>query len=262
MRWRGGLGLLVFVGAVGALFAVDRLNPVADPCENPPVLAAGAVFADDCIEMIRYADTTYYVDCVELHPSRIGARFLSEGGDTYFAGAADIEAIPRSDAFILEGGQCRKHSESALAISDSFTRLQAGLLKVPVDHPDPLRQARKLQPWIVPGHGEIPEALELEAVLTDDEIAITNLNDFAWRSCDQFQIDAPDDEWSPWKATAVEDVAPGETVGYPVGDFDRDSGGSEQLSADGARDLVGSEVVVMCRAPKGPAFGAAPLQER
>lgn len=260
MTWRTGGGLLVVVVTFAAIYGIGNSLGSSDPCADAPVLAAGSAvtFADSCVDMIEYRGTTYYVDCVRMHPSRLGRHFLDDGGDTYFEGARDIEGIPRDDAFILDGDYCR--NKRVIAASDSFTRLQAGLLRVPVDAPDALELARQRQPWMVPGRRDIPDVLDIEAVLDGEVITITNRNHFEWRACDQFQVNAPDDEWAPWEARPSENLPRGDSSQYRVEEFGRDSSGLEQLTEDGARDLRGSEVFIFCRAPGGPASGSTRLR--
>lgn len=89
------IGLLVVFGV--GLFAVFSLGgPRASDleCPDPPVLAAAThPVALSCADTVSYEGTTYYIDCVEIHASRVGESFLTDGGDTYFVGAREIEAL-------------------------------------------------------------------------------------------------------------------------------------------------------------------------
>ena len=130
MAWRTGGALLVVLGAVAGLFLLGNvLDGDKGPCGDPPVLAAPSapVFATSCVDALSYEGTTYYVTCLKVHPSRVGERFLRDGGDTYFEGARDIQGIPREDAFILEGAPCRR--DTTVAMSESPTRSKVKLLE-------------------------------------------------------------------------------------------------------------------------------------
>lgn len=251
------VGLLVVVG-IGVVIVVGMLTTGSSDeieCETP-VLAAGPAFATSCVESVAYEGTTYFVECVHVHPSRVGSRFVDEGGETYFDGASSIHGVPRTSAFILEGGHCPRGLP--LAASDAFTRMQAGLLTVPVGVRNEQERARNNRPWIVPGRREVPQVLKLEAVLEDGTILITNRNRFTWRQCDQLQIES-DDEWAPWEARPVEQVRPDDTVSYPAKEFSRDSSGIEELSSEATEGLRGAELILMCDAPKGRALGVTDL---
>lgn len=256
------IGLVVVVGIGGVIVAGMLMGGTGGPpeCETP-VLAAGVPAAGlplaSCVETVSYDGEIYFVDCVRVHPSRIGESFLTDGGDTYFDGAREIEGIAREAAFLLEGASCRQGE--GLAASGSFTRLQAGLLTVPLDADDAIEKARRRRPWIVPGKRQVPEALKVEAVLEEGLIRITNLNRFTWRDCDQLQIGS-DDEWAPWETRPAEQVRAGESVSYQASDFSRDSSGIEELSSEAAEELRGAELILMCDAPKGRAAGATALR--
>lgn len=255
------IGLLVVFG-VGLFAAFSLAGPRTSDleCPDPPVLAAAThPVALSCIDTVSYEGTTYYIDCVGIHPSRIGERFLSDGGGTPFVGASEIEGVDPGDAFILEGPRyCRK--DITVATADSFSRTQAGLLSVPADAKHPKRQARENAPWIVPGKREVPEAMTLSAQLRDGDIVITNEDDFDWRDCYQVQISAPDDELSVWEADVFESLVAGGSFRYRADAFGRDSSGLETLSSEGAEDLVGQEVIVMCELRRGSAFGRTTLR--
>lgn len=102
--------------------------------------------------------------------------------------------------------------------------------------------------------------MTLSAELREGEIVMTNEDGFDWRSCYQMQISAPDDELSVWEADPFRFLASGDSFTYPADAFDRDSSGIETLSAEGAEDLLGQEVIVMCELRRGPAFGRTTLE--
>lgn len=259
---RGLILLIVAVGGVPLIAALwsGTIGHRFPECPEPRVLAASSHLALSCIDTIRYDNRTYYLDCVFVHRTRIGQRFLRDGGETDFHGARAIVGIERHDAFLLEPGHACPGRRVLLAASDSFGRLQAGLLRVPTTAKHPVRTARSRAPWIVPGRRAVPRALIVDAELVDGLIQITNRNRFWWRECYQVQINVEDDNPDAiWEAPPFDSLAPGESFSYSASAFGRDMNGIEELDDDEATELRGTSLLVMCQAPRGPAYGKDPI---
>lgn len=225
-------------------------------CEFP-ALAAGenAQLALSCVDAITYGGTDYFVGCWPVDDSRVGEVFLEDGGETRFTAARDVEGLPRSEVFVLEGGnlqECR--GKRLIAVTDDFGRLDAGLLKVPVGAANEERLARKKAPWIVPGRNEVPHALKINAVLSPEGVTVTNHNAFAWRNCDQIQInDEVEEIWETGQY--LERLEPSASHTWPLTAFGGDHHGLEDLSESSIDEIRGKPFIIMCKAPRGPAFG-------
>lgn len=127
------IGLLVVIG-VGLFAAFNLRGPQSNDleCPDPPVLAAGKhLVALSCVDSLSFEGTTYYVGCADIHPSRVGERFLDRGGDTDFTGAREIEGVSRDAAFVLEGEGCRRNTTYA-AVGDGLTPSQLNLIAGPI----------------------------------------------------------------------------------------------------------------------------------
>lgn len=224
-------------------------------CPPAPVLAADQdlQIALSCIEIISFEGSDYFVDCFEIHPSRVGAQILTGGGETRFTGARKMNGIPPHHGLIVLGGHCPE-GLATIAVSDEFSRLDAGLLQVSTKAQHELRRAREKRPWIVPGLNQVPDVLELEAHVDDSEIVITNLNNFPWKACSQVQIGDQID--AVWEAAPFKSLEPGASHRYQVSAFGYDA---QPLYASQLANLSGQPVIVMCRAPQGIAQGEAPL---
>lgn len=244
-----------------ACLACSPSSELAMECEFP-VLAAGAEvpLALSCLEGLVYNGVDYTVGCAPVHQSRLGEYFLSDGGDTRFTRARDIIGLERSDVFLLHAGTHREcaSDEHLIAASERFNRLDAGLLRVPVDAPNQEQLARKRAPWIVPGRYEIPQALKLDAEVEEDGITVTNRNRFAWRNCDQIQInDNVDEVWETGEYLKA--LEAGESYTWSLDAFGGDQHGLRSLSEDSVDEIRGKPFVIMCRAPRGRAFGRTSL---
>lgn len=234
-------------------------NPFSGPaleCEFPTLAADSDIqFALSCAEAIVYDNTEYFVGCASVHRSRIGDVFLDDGGDTRFTGARDIVGLARDDVFLLEAGTrdgCDRNGK-LIAASETFTRLDAGLLRVPVHAANQQRLARKRAPWVVPGRNEIPHALKLEATLSEDGITVSNGNNFTWRNCDQIQVNDVDEIWET--GDYLKSLKPGASYTWPLDAFGEDHHGLKSLTDHAIDGIRGKPFIIMCRAPRGRAFG-------
>lgn len=254
IRLQSCLMAVIVLAGGGACSAFS--GPALD-CDFP-TLAAGSDMhvALSCVEGVVYHDTEYFVGCAPVHRSRVGDAFLDDGGETRFTGAKDARGMSRSEVFLIEGGdpgECPK-KERLIAVSESFSRLDAGLLRVPTDAENQERLARERAPWIVPGRNEFPHALELDAVLSEDGITVTNRNEFTWRNCDQIQVnDEADELWET--GDYLDSLKAGASHTWPLNAFGRDHHGLEDLSQDALDEIRGKPFIIMCRAPRGRAFG-------
>lgn len=239
----------------GAACSVDR--ELSSECEFPTLAAGPEVhLALSCVEGIVYEGTDYFVGCAPVDQSRVGDLFLTDGGDTRFTGARGIIGLDRGDVFLLHAGTHREcdSDERLIAASNGFNRLEAGLLRVPLGAPNQEQLARKRAPWIVPGRYEVPQALKLDAVVDADGITVTNRNRYAWRNCQQIQIN--DDVEHVWETGDYLDrLEPGESHTWTLDAFGRDRNGLEDLSEDEMDEVRGKPLIIMCRAPRGRAFG-------
>lgn len=231
-------------------------------CEFP-VLAAGAdvQLALSCIEGVVYEDTEYYVGCAPIHESRVGDVFLNDGGETRFTAAREITGLSPNDAFLLEAETASREcdgKEKLIAAADTFSRRDAGLFRVPTDAPNEDELERERAPWIVPGRYEVPNALEVEVTLSEEAITVTNRNRFVWRNCDQIQIN--DDVDEIWETGDYLDELPsGASHTWSLEAFGGDQHGLESLSEYSIDEIRGKPFIIMCRAPRGRAFGRAVL---
>lgn len=209
-----------------------------------------------CVELITYEETIYHVGCAPIHPTRIGEQFVKDGGETGFSSARSVEGLSRSKVFVLEGRdpqECRR-KEKVIAASATFTRLDAGLMRVRVGAANERRLARQRAPWIIPGRNEYPQALKLDAVASAEGIRVTNRNRFTWRKCDQIQIN--DEIGQVWETGEyLDSLAAGASRSWALQAFGKDANGIEELTADFLDEIEGKPFIIMCRAPRGRAFG-------
>lgn len=261
-RWAFWAVLVVILGS--ATFVGLRALGVTDPSyglECPaPVLAAGEAVpvALSCQDLLTYQGRRYSVGCAPVHATRLGERFQDDGGETGFDGARDLVGLARADVFGLEGVRYCRGKEVPIAASDDFSRLDAGLLRVPVGTSNEMEKARRLAPWVIPARNEYPHALRLDAELSAEAITVTNRNSYSWRKCDQVQIGDDIDAWET--GDYLDGLKPDVSHEWSLSDFDRDSGGIEQLDADHLDDIRGEPLIIMCRASRGLAIGEAILQ--
>lgn len=148
--------------------------------------------------------------------------------------------------------------EQLIAASDSFTRRDAGRLRVPADAANQERLARKRSPWIVPGRNAYPQALKLDAALSQDGLTVTNRNKFTWRNCNQIQVnDQVDEVWET--GDYLKSLKPGASHTWPLDSFGGDHHELESMSEYSLDEIRGNPFIIMCRAPRGRAFGRATL---
>lgn len=247
--------------AMSALFGVASCASIGSSeleCPDPPLLAAGGDLhlGLSCAEAVTYEGETFWVGCAPVHRSRIGETLVEDGGRTRFSGARAAVGIPPSKVLLLEGGSLKEcdRDDRLIASSDGFTRKDAGLLRVALAARNEDELAHKRAPWIVPGRNEVPKALRLEAAVSAGAITVTNRNNFAWRNCDQIQINDEEDEiWET--GDYLSSLQPGASYTWPLGAFGGDHHGLEDLSEESLDAVRGKPFIIMCRAPRGLAFG-------
>ena len=93
---------------------------------------AGPPIATSCIPAITYRGNHYLVLCQEVHRSRIGERFLFEGGETSFDGARHLLGFSDREAFLMEPDRCGERRMVAENVDDPSFELNTEDLRQPL----------------------------------------------------------------------------------------------------------------------------------
>jgi hypothetical protein len=107
-------------------------------CPPLPVLAAGdETVALSCAAGVRFRGRKYWIGCAEVHPSRVGAPVVRDGGESGYEGARRVKGVSLDQAFIVMGDAECGRARVSLATTRAYGDNEDFVLDLPLGSKKP-----------------------------------------------------------------------------------------------------------------------------